>query len=124
MTEQKICEVMPGTLFVVATPIGNLEDITLRAVRVLGEVDFVASEDTRHTRKLLSHLSLSKPLISYYKDKETSRAEDILEKLLDGQMVLWFQMLVLLLFQIPELFLLVNAMSTIFLSFPYLGHLL
>ena len=85
MAEEKISEVMPGTLFVVATPIGNLEDITLRAVRILGEVDFVASEDTRHTRKLLSHLSLSKPLISYYKDKETSRAEEILVKILDGQ---------------------------------------
>ncbi|MCK5194611.1 MAG: 16S rRNA (cytidine(1402)-2'-O)-methyltransferase, partial [Desulfobulbaceae bacterium] len=80
-----MCKVGPGTLFVVATPIGNLEDITLRAVRVLGEVDFVASEDTRHTRKLLSHLSLSKPLVSYYKDKEVSRADKILKKLLDGE---------------------------------------
>jgi len=85
VAEQKISEVRPGTLFVVATPIGNLEDITLRAVRVLGEVDFVASEDTRHTRKLLSHLSLSKPLVSYYKDKEVSRADKILKKLLDGE---------------------------------------
>jgi 16S rRNA (cytidine1402-2'-O)-methyltransferase len=85
VAEEKIVEDAPGTLFVVATPIGNLEDITLRAVRILGEVDFVASEDTRHTRKLLSHLSLSKPLISYYKDKETSRAEEILLKLLGGQ---------------------------------------
>ncbi|MBC8318118.1 MAG: 16S rRNA (cytidine(1402)-2'-O)-methyltransferase [Desulfobulbaceae bacterium] len=85
MTVSEKSNVESGTLFVVATPIGNLEDITLRAVRILGEVDFVASEDTRHTRKLLSHLSLSKPLISYYKDKEVSRADDILKKLLAGE---------------------------------------
>ncbi len=73
-----------GSLYVVATPIGNLEDITLRAVRILGEVDLVAAEDTRHTRKLLSHLGLSKPLISYFKDKEASRSEDIISHLQNG----------------------------------------
>ena len=78
-------ETKTGSLYVVATPIGNLEDITLRAVRILGEVDFVASEDTRHTRKLLSHLALSKPLISYFKDKEASRADEILKRILDGE---------------------------------------
>lgn len=74
-----------GTLYVVATPIGNLEDITLRAVRILGQVDLIAAEDTRHTRKLLSHLSISKPLISYYKDRESSRSQKIIEVLLGGR---------------------------------------
>lgn len=73
-----------GSLYVVATPIGNLEDITLRAVRILGEVDLVAAEDTRHTRKLLSHLGLSKPLISYFKDKEASRSEQIISEIQNG----------------------------------------
>jgi 16S rRNA (cytidine1402-2'-O)-methyltransferase len=76
-----------GTLYVVATPIGNLEDITLRAVRILGQVDLIAAEDTRHTRKLLSHLSISKPLVSYYKDRESSRSEKIIAELLSGRNV-------------------------------------
>jgi 16S rRNA (cytidine1402-2'-O)-methyltransferase len=75
----------PGTLYVVATPIGNLEDITYRAVRLLGEVDLIAAEDTRHTRKLLSHLGLSKPLVSYYKDREASRSEKIMDTLRAGR---------------------------------------
>lgn len=73
-----------GTLYVVATPIGNLEDITLRAIRILGEADLIASEDTRHTRKLLSHLKISTPQISYHKERETTRADKIIEKLLTG----------------------------------------
>ena len=73
-----------GTLYVVATPIGNLEDITLRAVRILKEVPLVACEDTRHTRKLLSHLGISTSLCSYYKGKEASRAEPILKRLQGG----------------------------------------
>src|SRR5210317_1396359 len=60
-----------GSLFVVATPIGNLEDITLRALRILKEVDLIAAEDTRHTRKLLNYYGISTPTLSYY--KETSR---------------------------------------------------
>lgn len=77
----------PGTLFVVATPIGNLEDITLRALRVLQEVDCIAAEDTRHTRKLLSHFDIHTPLISYYKDKEAIRAQEIVARLLSGDRV-------------------------------------
>lgn len=77
----------PGTLFVVATPIGNLEDITLRALRVLREVDLIAAEDTRHTRKLLSHFDIHTPLLSYYKEKEASRAREIVAGLLAGKMV-------------------------------------
>ena len=74
-----------GTLFVVATPIGNLEDITLRALRILKEVDLIAAEDTRHTRKLLSHFNISTPTLSYYKEKEQERAAIIINKLQQGQ---------------------------------------
>lgn len=77
----------PGTLFVVATPIGNLEDITLRALRILKEVDLIAAEDTRHTRKLLTHFDIHTPLISYYKEKEASRAQEIVARLLSGAQV-------------------------------------
>ncbi|MBE9519621.1 MAG: hypothetical protein IME97_00730, partial [Proteobacteria bacterium] len=75
----------PGTLYVVATPIGNLEDITLRALRVLKEADLIAAEDTRHTRKLLTHYAISTPTFSYYKEKEQSRSDKIIAKLLAGQ---------------------------------------
>jgi 16S rRNA (cytidine1402-2'-O)-methyltransferase len=74
-----------GSLFVVATPIGNLEDITLRALRILKEVDLVAAEDTRHTKKLLTHYNISTPTFSYYKEKEQSRSDNIIKKLLAGQ---------------------------------------
>jgi len=75
----------PGSLFIVATPIGNLEDITLRALRILKEVDLIAAEDTRHTRKLLTHYGISTPTFSYYKEKEQSRSDKIIDKLLAGQ---------------------------------------
>ncbi len=61
---------MSGTLYLVATPIGNLEDITLRALRVLKEVDLVAAEDTRHSRKLFSHYGIATPLTSYYEHND------------------------------------------------------
>ena len=77
----------PGTLFVVATPLGNLEDITRRAARILNEVDLVAAEDTRHTRKLLTSLDISCPMISYYKEKEKSRAKQIIDRILAGENV-------------------------------------
>lgn len=83
-SKQTALEAQPGTLYVVATPIGNLEDITLRAVRILGEVDLIASEDTRHTKKLLSHLGISTKQTSYYKDKEAGKAVKIIRKLQDG----------------------------------------
>ena len=76
---------MSGKLYLVATPIGNLEDITLRAINVLKEVDIVAAEDTRHTLKLLNYLNINKPLISYYKQIEKSKSNVLIKKLLEGQ---------------------------------------
>ncbi|GAB4410210.1 MAG: 16S rRNA (cytidine(1402)-2'-O)-methyltransferase [Thermodesulfovibrionales bacterium] len=78
---------MKGTLYIVSTPIGNLEDITLRALRVLKEVDVIAAEDTRHSAKLLSHYGISKPMISYWGEKERLRSEDVLNRLRSGQSV-------------------------------------
>lgn len=75
---------MKGTLYIVATPIGNLDDITLRAIKILKEADIIAAEDTRHTLKLLNHLEISKPLISYHRHNEETRQEVIIEKLLEG----------------------------------------
>jgi 16S rRNA (cytidine1402-2'-O)-methyltransferase len=71
-------------LYLVATPIGNREDITLRALRVLKEVDLIACEDTRHTRRLLDHFGISKPTISYHEHNEQARAAELVERLLAG----------------------------------------
>jgi 16S rRNA (cytidine1402-2'-O)-methyltransferase len=76
-----------GALYIVSTPIGNLEDITLRALRVLKEVDFIAAEDTRHSLKLLVHYGISKPLISYWREREKIKSVEILEKLHSGRSV-------------------------------------
>ena len=76
-----------GTLYIVSTPIGNLEDITLRALRILKEVDVIAAEDTRHSRKLLTHYGISKPLISYWREREKIKSKEILERLSFGQSV-------------------------------------
>lgn len=73
-----------GALYVVATPIGNLEDITLRALRVLREADLIACEDTRHTRKLLDHYSIARPVLSYHEHNEQERARELVEKLKQG----------------------------------------
>ncbi|HMK49435.1 MAG TPA: 16S rRNA (cytidine(1402)-2'-O)-methyltransferase [Thermodesulfovibrionales bacterium] len=78
---------MIGTLFIVSTPIGNLEDITLRALRVLKEADIIAAEDTRHSLKLLTHYGISKPMISYWREREQTRAEELIGKLLQGKSV-------------------------------------
>ena len=74
-----------GKLYIVATPIGNLGDITLRAIEVLKNVDLIAAEDTRHTLKLLNHLEISKPLISYHRHNEDVKSKVLIEKLEEGQ---------------------------------------
>lgn len=76
---------MSGILYLVATPIGNLDDITLRAIKVLNEVDFIAAEDTRHSLKLLNHLEITKPLISYHRHNEDVKSELLIEKLNDNK---------------------------------------
>src|SRR2546421_5254023 len=77
----------PSTLYLVATPIGNLEDITLRALRTLKECDLVAAEDTRRTGQLLKHFGISKPLLSYFQFNEARRSEEILERLRRGERI-------------------------------------
>src|SRR5512140_3280072 len=77
----------PGTLYLVATPIGNLEDITFRALRVLRECDVVAAEDTRRTGQLLKHFGISRPLLSYFQFNEARRSEEIIERLKRGEKV-------------------------------------
>src|SRR6185503_11048619 len=78
---------MAGILYLVATPIGNLEDITLRALRVLKEVDLIACEDTRHTGRLLQHFGISKPTISYHEHNERERAAELAERLAAGESI-------------------------------------
>jgi 16S rRNA (cytidine1402-2'-O)-methyltransferase len=76
-----------GILFVVPTPIGNLDDMTIRAARVLAEVDFIAAEDTRHTRKLLSHLGIGTPLQSHYRGQEAKQGQRLLAELESGKKI-------------------------------------
>lgn len=78
---------MTGTLYIVATPIGNLEDMTMRAVRVLQTVDWVAAEDTRHTGKLLQHFQVKAPQISYHEHNRTQRIPELLAKLQAGKAI-------------------------------------
>ncbi len=76
-----------GRLFLVATPIGNLEDVTLRALRVLSEVSVIACEDTRQTRKLLDHHGVARPLVSYHEHNERERARELVERMEAGETV-------------------------------------
>jgi 16S rRNA (cytidine1402-2'-O)-methyltransferase len=78
---------MPGTLYIVATPIGNLEDISLRALRVLKEADLIAAEDTRRTKKLLAHYEISTPLTSYYDEVEREKAMELVKQLQKGKTI-------------------------------------
>jgi len=76
---------MPGTLYLVGTPIGNLGDISQRALETLGQVDFIAAEDTRVSLKLLNHFGIKKPLLSYFAHNRRARGEEILQRLLRGE---------------------------------------
>ena len=91
ITRERVEQTLPpltrSTLYLVATPIGNLEDITLRALRTLKECDIVAAEDTRRTGLLLKHFGISRPLISYFQFNEAKRSEQILERLGRGEKV-------------------------------------
>ena len=78
---------MKGKLYIIATPIGNLEDITLRALKILKEVDIIAAEDTRQTLKLLNHYAISKHLISYHRHNEETKSDYLIEKLKEGQSI-------------------------------------
>lgn len=75
----------PGTLYIVPTPLGNLEDITLRALRILKEVELICAEDTRHSRKLLNHFGISTRLVSYYREKEQEKASGLVPLLEQGK---------------------------------------
>ena len=78
-------KVVGGTLYLVATPIGNLADISERALKVLSEVDFVAAEDTRNSMRLLTHFGISKPMVSYYEHNKREKGTEIVARLLGGE---------------------------------------
>ena len=77
--------IMPGTLYLCATPIGNLEDITLRCIRVLKEVDLIAAEDTRNSIKLLNHFEIKTPMTSYHEYNKIDKGRKLLERLRNGE---------------------------------------
>ena len=85
--ERTLPPLTPGTLYLVATPIGNLEDITLRGLRTLKECDVIAAEDTRRTGQLLNHFGIHKPMLSYFQFNEARRSEEIVERLRRGEKV-------------------------------------
>src|SRR5438876_6561341 len=85
--ERTLPSLTSSTLYLVATPIGNLEDITLRALRTLKECDVVAAEDTRRTGQLLRHFAISKPLLSYFQFNEAKRSEELIERLRRGEKI-------------------------------------
>lgn len=76
---------MTGTLYILATPIGNLDDITIRALKILQEVDLIAAEDTRHSKKLLAHFAVTTPLTSYHEHNEDIKSRELVRQLLDGK---------------------------------------
>ena len=84
---KETASISPGSLFVVSTPIGHLEDITFRAVRILGLADLVAAEDTRHSRKLLSHYHISTPLVSFHDHNKEARAPELIARMQGGESV-------------------------------------
>ena len=77
----------PGTLYLVSTPIGNLEDITLRALRILKEVDLIAAEDTRQTRRLLTHYDIQTPLTSYFEGNADAKSDKLIARLQTGEKI-------------------------------------
>ncbi|MEW6305584.1 MAG: 16S rRNA (cytidine(1402)-2'-O)-methyltransferase [Verrucomicrobiota bacterium] len=85
--ESSLPPLTPGTLYLVATPIGNLEDITLRALRTLKECHVIAAEDTRRTGQLLKHFDIAKPMVSYHQHNEARRTEEIIQRLQRGEIV-------------------------------------
>lgn len=85
MSNEEKNKIEGGTLYLVATPIGNLADLSERAVKVLSEVDFVAAEDTRNSMRLLSYLGISKPMVSYFEHNKRERGEEIAMRLLAGE---------------------------------------
>jgi 16S rRNA (cytidine1402-2'-O)-methyltransferase len=85
MTDREKNKTEGGTLYLVATPIGNLADISERAVKVLGEVDFIAAEDTRNSMRLLTHLGISKPMMSYFEHNKREHGPQIVERLKNGE---------------------------------------
>jgi len=93
---------MSSKLYIVSTPIGNLEDITLRAINILKDVDLIACEDTRTTKKLLSRYQIQKQLTSYHEHNEVDKAAELLSILKKGRVLLWYPMRALPVFQIPD----------------------
>ncbi|TCS94322.1 16S rRNA (cytidine(1402)-2'-O)-methyltransferase [Hazenella coriacea] len=87
MKIQKSFEAKGGVLYIVGTPIGNLQDMTPRALEILTDVDVIAAEDTRHTRKLLTHFQISTPLISYHEHNEQSRGKQLIERIKQGESI-------------------------------------
>ena len=86
-TDSQLPPLMPGTMYLVATPIGNREDITLRALRTLKECDVVAAEDTRRTGQLLNYYGISRPILSYFRFNEAKRSEEIIARLQRGEKI-------------------------------------
>ena len=84
-TDYEKNKIEKGTLYLVATPIGNLADLSERAVKVLSEVDFIAAEDTRNSMKLLSYLGISKPMVSYFEHNKRERGQIIVDRIKSGE---------------------------------------